>query len=304
MNRTMRWVPWGIVAVAIALGTFAWWRLDRRLDELEDAVAATASRPVVSRVLPAADRETAAKLGDVLAATVYIKNEVRFREEGTDRYLHIESTGGERLRPIADPGDVQVSKGESGSGFCVSAGGLIVTCAHVVRARAAETPVQLGSAKLVRERSLRVVFSGQHERRTARVVRIVDDGDDDFAVLEIEPFEGMPWVRDFRVDIDPPPPGSGVRLFGFPLGKQLRQEEGRVSGSIFAGMVSRRIEPYVQVQGVVYPGLSGGPMVDGKGRVVGVVTAVQKTPTGQIASDIGFVLPIRRLAAVWPTIAK
>jgi len=102
-----------------------------------------------------------------------------------------------------------------------------------------------------------------------------------------------------RVDVDVPPPGTAVRLFGFPLGTQLRQEEGRVSGSIFAGMVSRWIPPFLQVQGVVYPGLSGGPMVDADGTVLGVVSAVQKMQTGQIASDIGFVLPIRRLAPAW-----
>ncbi len=304
MDRPMRWVPWVVTAAALVLGALSWWRFEARLAEVEDALAKTAAKPVVSRVLPAADPAKTASLEQVLAATVYIKNEVRFREDGTNRYLHREGAGAERLRPIGDPAAVQVARGETGSGFCVSDDGLIVTCAHVVRVRAAETSVRIGNAKLVREHAVRIVFSGEATRRTARVVRIIDDGDNDFAVLKIEPFDGMPWVRNFRVDVEPPPPGSGVRLFGFPLGKNLRQEEGHVSGSIFAGMVSRRIEPFVQVQGVVYPGLSGGPMVDGSGRVVGVVSAVQETPTGQIASDIGFVLPIRRLEPAWRAIAK
>ena len=74
---------------------------------------------------------------------------------------------------------------------------------------------------------------------------------------------------------------------------------GRPPFLVFAGIVSRRVDAYIQVQAAVYPGNSGGPVVDEQGRVIGVVTGVQTTPTGQIAPDIGFVLLVADLAAIW-----
>ena len=44
----------------------------------------------------------------------------------------------------------------------------------------------------------------------------------------------------------------------------------------------------------------GGPVVDAEGRVIGIVTAVQTTPDGQIASDIGYVIPVADAGKIWP----
>ena len=60
------------------------------------------------------------------------------------------------------------------------------------------------------------------------------------------------------------------------------------------------MDRYFQIQSAVYPGTSGGPVVDENGRVLGIVTAVQKIPSGQLAPDIGYVIPIARAKGIWP----
>jgi putative serine protease PepD len=55
----------------------------------------------------------------------------------------------------------------------------------------------------------------------------------------------------------------------------------------------------LQVNAAVYPGNSGGPAIDESGRLVGVVTAVQTLPSGQMA-EIGYLIPASRLEEIWP----
>jgi len=241
------------------------------------------------------------KYREVLAATVYIEKRLVFREKGTERYLHRMGSGTPRIRKVTDWKDVHAAGAKSGSGFCIGPRGWIVTNAHVVDVPAVRKSIKIGGADVVMERRLEVVFSGTGRRHRARVLRVSDDGLDDYAVIKIEPFDGMPIIRNFSIDAVAPDSGGSTRLFGFPLGKKLRQKKDVVIASVFSGIVSRKVDPYIQVQAVVYPGISGGPMVDGEGRVVGIVTGVQTVGSqAQIASDIGFALPVHGLKKIWP----
>lgn len=205
-----------------------------------------------------------------------------------------------------------------GSGFCISKDGWIITNAHVV-----EEPemADLGGAPTVGDSTddeakdgddgdydfavdpvveIEVVFSGASLRHPAKVMKILSDGDQDLALLKVKPFAGLSCVSIFDPDFHGPEAGSEVWLFGFPLGKNIPQEGELLTASVFRGIVSRKVDPYLQVQAVVYPGNSGGPAVDEAGRVIGIVTAVQTTPDGQIASDIGYVIPVEAAALIWP----
>jgi len=237
----------------------------------------------------------------VLAATVYIEKKIVFRAKGTDKVLHKTGTGSPRLRKMTNEDDVHYTGMKSGSGFCVSDKGWIVTNAHVVDVPELEKPIKIGGSEIVMEPILDVVFSGRSKRHSARILRYLEEDELDFAVIKIEPFEGMPVIDDFDVNIETPDSGAETRLFGFPLGKQLRQEKDTVIASLFRGTISRKVKPYIQVQAVVYPGISGGPMVDARGHVIGVVTGVQTIGSrSQIASDIGFALPVSGLKKIWP----
>ena len=86
--------------------------------------------------------------------------------------------------------------------------------------------------------------------------------------------------------------------------RRLTKDDENVVGSAFRGILSRLVGTWLQVDAAVHPGNSGGPLTDREGRVVGVVTAVQRTPDGQITPSMGYVIPIRALDKIWPPKTK
>src|SRR5690606_26549970 len=54
------------------------------------------------------------------------------------------------------------------------------------------------------------------------------------------------------------------------------------------------LENMIQTDAAINPGNSGGPLVDLERRVIGVTTAVVRTPEGVVAEGLGFAVPINR----------
>ena len=169
----------------------------------------------------------------------------------------------------AAPAVVVVSEdgGARGTGFVVSADGTIVTNLHVI-ARMKQPRVALADG------------------RTFDVVSVLGyDKERDLAVLKI-PAAGLPvlplgYSRKVRA-------GHRVIAFGTPLG---------YSGTTTTGIVSAiRRHPKVkgalllQTDAAINPGSSGGPLIDAKGRAVGVVTSM--IPDAQ---SLGFAVPVDEL---------
>jgi S1-C subfamily serine protease len=169
----------------------------------------------------------------------------------------------------AAPAVVVVSEdgGERGTGFVVSADGAIVTNLHVI-ARMKQPRVTLADG------------------RTFDVVSVLGyDKERDLAVVKI-PATGLPMLplgdsRKVRV-------GQRVIAFGTPLG---------YSGTTTTGIVSAiRRHPKVpgalllQTDAAINPGSSGGPLIDTKGRAVGVVTSMVHN-----AQSLGFAVPVGEL---------
>ncbi len=237
----------------------------------------------------------------VAASVVYIEKREVLRERGGERYLHKRGARGSELRALEPGSQLETLGLESGSGFCISPDGWIATNAHVVSSPGLGKTYEFADSELIEDVLVEVVFSGTSTRRAARIEAIAGAGAQDYALLRIVPFDGMPYVRGFALDAPLPETGDEVRLFGFPLGDALLQEGDLYTASVFGGAVSRtRADAYFQVQSAVYPGNSGGPVVDIEGRVIGIVTRVQVAPGGEIASDIGYALPIAGLAQLWP----
>ena len=153
-----------------------------------------------------------------------------------------EGTGPRRVDPL------RLGEPE-GTGVAVLAGGYIATNAHV-----------LGPATEVRIRLA--------DRRTLPAVIVGRDTATDIALLRIE--------RDLPVPpFGPVPPlAAPVCVVGNAFGLGLSVTCGVVSARHRAGTGFNPIEDFIQTDASVNPGASGGALVDGEGRLVGLISAI------------------------------
>lgn len=123
---------------------------------------------------------------------------------------------------------------------------------------------------------------------------------DDFAILKIDqvPDGLVPLPLHETLEITTIPKLSPVITIGFPLGS--RTQASAVNVSVTRGNVRRTFEDMIQVDTSIYKGNSGGPMIDGNGKVIGITTGILFDKTSGIVpivtplSDIGMVLPITK----------
>lgn len=171
------------------------------------------------------------------------------------------------------PVEPRIEKVGGGTGFIISADGYILTNKHVVSDAEAEYTVVMNDSK----------------EYPAKV--IATDPFNDIAVVKIEA-TGLPVVE--LGDSDNLQSGQTVIAIGFSLSEyQNAVTKGVVSGvnrKIVAGDgagQSEVIEEAIQTDAAINPGNSGGPLINLKGEVVGVNTAVNRS--GQ---NLGFAIPI------------
>lgn len=248
------------------------------------------------------EQKQLAEVSRVRGSVVLIEKRVVYRDKASGSLLHFEQDA-RRDEPLnldgrGSPLSLDAS---TGSGFCVSADGWVITNAHVLEFSERNFPINLADdVDLAPERQLEVVFTDSSDRHPAKVVKVVQRKGIDLALLRIEPFEGMAWIEDLDLERGVPEPGSEVYLFGFPLGHHALQAGDRVIASTFKGILSRFVDPFLQVDAGVYPGNSGGPLTDAQGRVIGVIFSVQNNLDGTTAANIGYAIPIEKLSHVWP----
>ena len=125
---------------------------------------------------------------------------------------------------------------------------------------------------------------------------------DDFAVIKIDPVpEGLlPLPLDLKLDSQSVPKLSKLITIGFPLGSRTQADT--VNASVTGGNVRRSFENLLQVDTSLYGGNSGGPMIDIRGKVIGIAAGVAMDvaqgfmSTGTPRWDLGMVLPITKAA--------
>src|SRR5467141_1994117 len=267
--KTREWLKFGtLVAMAFALGlAFASaFRLPTRGEAAVRSVLQDTSRP-----LPQA--KAAVDLGDAFAsvaehvrpAVVFIKSERRERVSNR-RVPSFDDFFNAPRRP-------QVEQG-SGSGFIVSQDGYILTNNHVVQ-----------GADRVTVRLL--------DNREFTATTVGTDPSTDVAVIKIQT-TGLPTVH--LGDADSTKIGNWVLAIGNPLGEAFTftVTAGIVSakGRVLAGLNSSRyaIQDFIQTDAAINPGNSGGPLVNVRGEVIGINSAIA-SETGFYAG-YGFAIPI------------
>merc|ERR1711968_171819 len=98
--------------------------------------------------------------------------------------------------------------------------------------------------------------------------------------------------------------GQSVFAIGNPFGLDSTLTQGIVSavGREVQGVAGRPIKGCVQTDASINPGNSGGPLLDAKGRLVGVNTAIY-SPSGASAG-IGFAIPVDTVKVIVQTLIR
>jgi serine protease Do len=164
-----------------------------------------------------------------------------------------------------------------GSGFIMSREGYIITNNHVVE-DADQIRVKLANGQ---EYDAKVV--GRDPKTDLALVKI--DGAKDLHPLSLGN------SADLKV-------GSWVVAVGSPFGLEQTVTQGIVSGK---GRVigSGPYDDFIQTDASINPGNSGGPLINMKGEVVGINTAI--LPSGQ---GIGFAIPIDMAKTIVPQLEQ
>jgi S1-C subfamily serine protease len=137
------------------------------------------------------------------------------------------------------------------------------------------------------------VTGADGRRRDARVVGT--DPSNDVAVLRIDPSPELhPLVLGRSGDVRV---GEQVLAIGSPLGLSGTVTSGIVSAVDRQARIGSGQQTAVQTDASINPGNSGGPLVNSRGEVIGVNTAIA-TYEGGGSIGIGFAIPIDRAASV------
>jgi serine protease Do len=154
-----------------------------------------------------------------------------------------------------------------GSGFIISADGLILTNAHVVRG-ASEVTVKLS------------------DRREFRAKVLGADGATDVAVLKVDA-QNLPAVA--LGDAKQVQVGDSVLAIGSPFGFEQTATQGIVSAK-GRSLPGDSYVPFIQTDAAVNPGNSGGPLFDANGRVIGINSQIYSRSGG--FQGLAFAIPI------------
>jgi S1-C subfamily serine protease len=164
----------------------------------------------------------------------------------------------------------------TGSGFIISTDGRIITNAHVVE----------GATKVT------VTLT---DGRTFEGTVVGTDKVTDVAAVKIEAQDMPAVVFGDTADLSP---GQWAIAIGNPLGLDNTVTAGIISAlgrsSSEVGIPDKRVQ-FIQTDAAINPGNSGGPLLNDRGEVIGMNTAIRKDAQG-----LGFAIPVEtfnRIAA-------
>jgi serine protease Do len=168
-----------------------------------------------------------------------------------------------------------------GSGFVLDTLGHILTCNHVVAEYS----------------DLTVRFADDNAYSGSDVSVVGQDPITDIAVIRVtakRTFVPAALGNSDELDI-----GQPVMAMGSPFGLEGTATAGIVGGLSRWGEAKSTgpdFQDFIQTDALINPGNSGGPLVDTRGRVVGVSSFIRTTRTGP--TGIGFATPINLAMSV------
>ena len=246
----------------------------------------SASRPVAARGPGASEgMGSFADIAERVTPTVVAVNTIRNARPIVNRQRGRAPQGMEDfLEQFGQQRQPQQQRGE-GSGFIMSSDGFIITNNHVV-ADADQVMVTLSDG------------------RTFRAKVVGADSTTDVAVVKIDA-KGLPTLpigNDETLRI-----GDWVLAVGNPLGLDFTVTAGIISAKGRGSEVSPvsgnfNISDFIQTDAAINPGNSGGPLINLRGEVIGLNSAIA-SQTGYY-SGYGFAIPITLVKSVADMLIK
>src|SRR6266702_6064264 len=228
--------------------------------------------------LDALNRERRALVNSVIPSVVAVKTskKIGIRREYEIDQFEIFFPNQRRFR---NPNDEALVQNALGSGVIVTNEGHIITNNHVVD-QVDEIEVQLSDG------------------RTKKARLIGADSQVDLAVLKIDD----PGVKPLKLaDSDTVQAGDFVLAIGNPFGF----EETVTDGIISSKMRPNRTDAFgdlLQTNAAINPGNSGGPLINLRGEVIGINTAI--ISPSQASAGIGFAIPSNTIRTALESLLK
>ena len=279
----------GVVAVSIVFGMIVGGRLNAPAVMRAAPAAATAAFPAATsapdRTVSFPDFSEIAE--DTLPAVVGVQNTMVDTSGDADNEGETDGRDDPMFRFFFGPGSPQVPRGHpqinprqprrrpsvsSGSGFIITSDGYILTNSHVIEG-ATNLQVTLDTGE-------------KFEADVVGTDRLIDLG-----LIKIDP-KGKQLPTLPLGDSDSLKVGQWVMAIGNPFELEHTVTVGVVSGKkrqVVIGSTLPGLANFIQTDAAINFGNSGGPLIDGHGRVIGISTAIQR---GELAEGIGFAIPI------------
>ncbi|HET7757004.1 MAG TPA: DegQ family serine endoprotease [Steroidobacteraceae bacterium] len=245
-------------------------------------LALAAAAPVHGGIPPAAGEASLPSLAPMIRkvspAVVNIATRGTVRERGPQNPLledpffrRFFDDGAPRERPFRS----------AGSGVIVDARrGYIVTNAHVVE-NASEITVTLQDG-----RDLKAEVVGSDQPSDVAVLKVKADG-----------LSQIPLGDSSHIEV-----GDFVVAIGNPFGLQHTVTSGIISGLSRSGISPDGYEDFIQTDASINPGNSGGALVNLRGELIGINTAILSRSGGNIG--IGFAIPVNMARSVMEQLIK
>src|SRR5580765_6981564 len=228
--------------------------------------------------LEALNRERRALVSSVIPSVVAVKTSKKIaipRERGLDLFEFFYGN----QRRFRNPNDQALVQNSLGSGVIVTNEGHIITNDHVVD-QVDEIEVQLSDG------------------RTKKARLVGADSQVDLAVLKIDD----PGVKPLKLaDSDTVQAGDFVLAIGNPFGFEETVTEGIISSK---GRPNRTdaFGDLLQTDAAINPGNSGGPLINLRGEVIGINTAIISRTGG--SQGIGFAIPSNTIRTALESLLK
>ena len=222
------------------------------------------------------NRERRALVSSVIPSVVSIKTS---KKVPVRRQLDLSDFFNRNPRQFRNPNDEALVQNSLGSGVVVTTEGHIITNNHVVD-QVDEIEVQLSDGK------------------TKKAKLIGSDAIVDLAVLKID----EPGLKPLKFgDSDTVQAGDFVVAIGNPFGFEETVTDGIISSK---GRPNRAdgFGDYLQTNAAINPGNSGGPLVNLRGEIIGINTAIISRSGG--SQGIGFAIPSNSVKTALESLLK